>query len=205
MIIQYPSLSLLKYNFTCLFLAVLGLHRFGWVLSGCGERVLSEGVHRLQIHGLQLLVGLVVVTRGLSGCGPWVPCGLLALWQRSLLGLGIEPMTPALADGFLSLVQPGKSSPSLPLNTVSVLTSTCLMLTQPLQLLFAYCLYVRSVPLLLLSTNLCFYLKRHLFRQHVAGSSFIFLDTVFQFLFCCCCILRYNYHCGGFMSIICYF
>ena len=93
----------------------------------------------------------------------------------------------------------------LPLNTVSVLTSTCLMLTQPLQLLFAYCLYVRSVPLLLLSTNLCFYLKRHLFRQHVAGSSFIFLDTVFQFLFCCCCILRYNYHCGGFMSIICYF
>ena len=101
MIIQYPSLSLLKYNFTCLFLAVLGLHCFGWAFSGCVERVLSEGMHRLQTHGLQPLVGLVVVTPELSGCGPWVPCGLLALWQRSLPGLGIEPLTPALADSYL--------------------------------------------------------------------------------------------------------
>ena len=130
----------------------------------------------------------------------WFTCPVAAesSWTRNRT---TDPCT----GRFLSLVQPGKSSPSLPLNTVSVLTSTCLMLTQPLQLLFAYCLYVRSVPLLLLSTNLCFYLKRHLFRQHIAGSSFIFLDTVFQFLFCCCCILRYNYHGGGFMSIICYF
>ena len=45
-------------------------------------------------------MGLVVLAQGLS-CS--VACGIF------LPGPGIKPMSPALAGGFLSIVQPGKS------------------------------------------------------------------------------------------------
>ena len=60
----------------------------------------------------------VVVARGLSSCGSWAlerrlsSCGaqaelLRGMWD--LPGLGIEPMSPALAGGFLTTAPPGKS------------------------------------------------------------------------------------------------
>ena len=62
------------------------------LLSGCGVRVSHGGgffvvEHRLQVHGLQQLL-----------CGMW-----------NLPRLGIKPVCPALADGFVSTGPPGKS------------------------------------------------------------------------------------------------
>ena len=54
-------------------------------LSSCGSRALE---HRL------------------SSCGAWASL-LCSMWD--LPGLGIEPMTPALAGGFLTTAPPGKS------------------------------------------------------------------------------------------------
>ena len=59
----------------------------------------------------------VVVAHGLSSCGTWAiehrlsSCGTWALllggmWD--LPGPGFEPVSPALADGFLTTVSPGK-------------------------------------------------------------------------------------------------
>ena len=80
-----------------------------------GAQALDSWAHRLGSCDSWAL------ERRLGGCGPRVqlPCGV---W--SLPGPEIEPMSPALAGGFLPLVQPGKSSPSLSLKTVSVLTFT---------------------------------------------------------------------------------
>ena len=61
--------------------------------------------------------GSVVVARGLSSCGSWAPehrlssCGTRAsllhgMWD--LPGPGLEPMSPALAGGFLTAAPPGK-------------------------------------------------------------------------------------------------
>ena len=47
---------------------------------------------------------------GLSSCGTWALL-LRGMWK--LPSPGIEPMSPALADGFLSTESPGKSSPSI--------------------------------------------------------------------------------------------
>ena len=60
----------------------------------------------------------VVVVRGLSSCGSQAPehrlssCGaraelLCGIWD--LPGPGLEPMSPALAGGFLTTTPPGKS------------------------------------------------------------------------------------------------
>ena len=60
----------------------------------------------------------VVVARGLSSCGSWAlecrlsNCGAQALLLRGmwdLPGPGLEPVSPALAGGFLTTVPPGKS------------------------------------------------------------------------------------------------
>ena len=48
----------------------------------------------------------VVVARGLSSCGAWA-LSLRGMWD--LPGPGIEPMSPALTGGFLTIVPPGKS------------------------------------------------------------------------------------------------
>ena len=64
----------------------------------------------------------VVAVRGLSSCGLWAlerrlsSCGAWAWLLRGmwdLPGPGIEPMSPALAGGFLTTVPPGKSNLSL--------------------------------------------------------------------------------------------
>ena len=60
----------------------------------------------------------VVVACGLSSCGLWAPkhrlssCVTRALLLRgmwSLPGPGLEPVSPALAGGFLTTAPPGKS------------------------------------------------------------------------------------------------
>ena len=60
----------------------------------------------------------VVVARGLSSCGSWaLECRLssCAAWAYLLCGMwdlpgpGLEPVSPALAGGFLTTVSPGKS------------------------------------------------------------------------------------------------
>ena len=62
----------------------------------------------------------VVVARGLSSCGSWAlerrlsSCGAWAsllsrMWD--LPGPGLEPMSPALAGGFLTTAPPGKFPP----------------------------------------------------------------------------------------------
>ena len=65
--------------------------------------------------------GSVVVARGLSSCGLWPlerrlsSCGTRAqllhgMWD--LPGLGLEPMSPASAGGFLTTAPPGKPHPT---------------------------------------------------------------------------------------------
>ena len=50
----------------------------------------------------------VVVARGLSSCGTWALL-LQGMWDLS--GLGIKPLSPALAGGVLTTAPPGKSQP----------------------------------------------------------------------------------------------
>ena len=61
----------------------------------------------------------VVVARGLSSCGSWAlerrlsTCAAqaqLLCGMRDLPGPGLEPVSPALAGGFLTTAPPGKSS-----------------------------------------------------------------------------------------------
>ena len=58
--------------------------------------------HGLSAHGLQQLwhMGSVVVAHGLS-------CSTAGMWD--LPGPGLEPVSPALAGGFLTIAPPGKS------------------------------------------------------------------------------------------------
>ena len=63
----------------------------------------------------------VVVAHGLSSCGSGAlgcrlsSCGTQALLLHSMWDLprpGIEPLSPALAGGFLTTAPPGKSEPA---------------------------------------------------------------------------------------------
>ena len=104
---------------------MLGLHCCAWVFSSCGSRALPF----LAVLGLLIAVASrcraralgmsasVVVARGLSSCGSWAlehrlsSCGARASLLRGtwdLPGPGIEPMSPALAGGFLTTAPPGK-------------------------------------------------------------------------------------------------
>ena len=51
--------------------------------------------------------GLRTLERRLSSCGPWSEL-LPGMWD--LPGPGIESMSPALTEGFVSFVPPGKPS-----------------------------------------------------------------------------------------------
>ena len=57
------------------------------------------------VHGLSSC-GLWGLERRLSSCGTWASL-LHDMWD--LPGPGIEPVSPALAGGFLTTVPPGKS------------------------------------------------------------------------------------------------
>ena len=63
----------------------------------------------------------VVVARGLSSCGAWAQL-LRSMWD--LPRSGIEPVSPALAGGFLIIVPPGK----LPLNFFKLSCVLCELL-----------------------------------------------------------------------------
>ena len=108
------------------FLAALGLRFCVWAFCSCGERGLLFVVvcrllivvaslvteHRLQVHRLQQLWHV-----GFNSCGSWAlehrlsSCGaraqlLHSMWD--LPGPGLEPVSPALAGGFLTTAPPGK-------------------------------------------------------------------------------------------------
>ena len=88
-----------------------------WAFSSCSEQgLLFTAIHRLLVvasrggfsWGAQALGvrALVCAVCRLSSCGAQA---LLLLGMWNLLGPRIEPVPPALADGFLSIVPPGKS------------------------------------------------------------------------------------------------
>ena len=101
------------YNFfnSSLLLAVLGLcccaqasSVCGWPASHCGgffccgPQALGVQVSLVATHGLSSC-GSWALECGLSGCGTWtqLPCGMWDLPRP-----GIEPVSPALAGGFLT-------------------------------------------------------------------------------------------------------
>ena len=110
-------------------LAVLGFHCCTRGSSSCGEwgLILHCGAWASHCGGFSCCgawaLGVwasVAVARGLSSCGSWAlecrlsSCGTWAqllhrMWD--LPGPGIEPMSPALAGGFLTTAPPGKSPP----------------------------------------------------------------------------------------------
>ena len=95
-------------------MAALGLHRWAWAFSSCGER----GLHFVSVHGLLLLrstgprrasfssCGSRALERRLSSCGA---CAWLLHGMWDLPGPGLEPVSPALAGGFLTTAPWGKS------------------------------------------------------------------------------------------------
>ena len=124
--------------FICIFFLFLKIYLFiyfwlCWVFvaaRGLSLLAASGGYSSLRCAGLSLQwllllwstgsrhMGSVVVARGLSSCGSWAlerrlsSCGsqaqlLCSTWD--LPGPGLEPMSPALAGGFLTTVPPGKS------------------------------------------------------------------------------------------------
>ena len=91
-------------------MAALGLH--------CGVRASHCGGFSCCGAGALGSQASVVVAHGLSSCGLWAlecrlsSCGAWAYLLRGmwdLPGAGIEPMSPAMAGGFLTTVPPGKS------------------------------------------------------------------------------------------------
>ena len=89
-----------------LFLAVLGLRFCARAFSSCGER----GPLFIAVRGPLTVVASLVVehrlqTRRLSSCGSRAQL-LCSMWD--LPAPGLEPMSPALAGGFLTTAPPGK-------------------------------------------------------------------------------------------------
>ena len=109
-----------------IFLAVLGLHCCAQAFSSCSK----QGLLFVVVRGLLIAVAClccgaralgtqasVFMARGLSSCGSRAlqrrlsSCGAQAqllhgMWD--LPGPGLEPMSPAQADGFLTTAPPGK-------------------------------------------------------------------------------------------------
>ena len=106
--ILHTHRELSVYLFIYSFLAVLGLCCYTWAFSSCSKQGLLSSCGARASHcggfsccGAQALghVGSVVV-----GC-----TGLVALWHVKFPRPGVEPMSPALAGGFLTTGPPGKS------------------------------------------------------------------------------------------------
>ena len=101
-----------------LFLAALGLRCCSRALSSCGERgLLFVAVCRLLMRWLLLLQSTGSRHAGFCSCGLRAlvcrlnSCGARAWLLRSmwdLPGQGLEPISSALAGGFLTTVPPGK-------------------------------------------------------------------------------------------------
>ena len=73
--------------------------------SCCGARALGLWASVVAAHGLSSCGSRALELR-LSSCGAWAYL-LRGMWD--LPGPGIEPMSPALAGGFLTPLPPGKS------------------------------------------------------------------------------------------------
>ena len=114
---QHRMSYLFVFNkFIYLFLAVLGLCCCMRAFSRCSE----QGLLFLMVCGLLIAVASLVAEQGLQVCGLqqlWC-VGSRAqaqqLWRTGcgmwdLPGPGLEPMSPALAGGFLTTAPPGKS------------------------------------------------------------------------------------------------
>ena len=114
------------FNFIYLLLATLGLRCCARAFSSCGERGLLFrcGSRASHCSGFSCCGARapgawapVVVARGLSSCGSQAlerrlsSCGSwaeLLRGMRYLPGPGLEPVSPALAGGFLTTAPPGK-------------------------------------------------------------------------------------------------
>ena len=99
--------------FLVLLLAVLGLHCYAWTLS-----TVSGSYSLVVMLGLLMAVASLSVERGLSTCGSQAlehrlsSCGAqahLCCHLCDLPGPGVEPVSPALAGGFLTTEPPGKA------------------------------------------------------------------------------------------------
>ena len=77
---------------------MLGLHCFARAFSNSCK----QGLAFIAVHRFLLAVASLIVEHRLSSCG--------SMWN--LPGPGIEPVSPALADGVLTSRLPGKSPPS---------------------------------------------------------------------------------------------
>ena len=112
-------LSLIVY-FIYLLLVAPGLGCCVWAVSSCGPAgLLWLWCVGFSLWQLLLFQGTGSRRRGFSSCG---------MRSQFLYGIlpprpGIEPMSPALAGGFLSVVSPGKSHPFL-LNRSSLVSGT---------------------------------------------------------------------------------
>ena len=106
----------LTFIYLCLFLAVLGLHCCMQAFSGCSDwGILCCGLQAYHCGGLSCCRGQVLGA-GLSSCSSWAlehmgfrSCGPLAkmlfgMWD--LPRLGLQPLSPALADRFLTTGPP---------------------------------------------------------------------------------------------------
>ena len=103
---QVRKASCFKKNNCYLFLAVLGVRRFVWAFSSCSE----QGPHFIEVRGLLIAVAFLAAEHRVQACrlqqqwleGPVVDTrALLLRGMWNLSGLGIEPMSFALADRFL--------------------------------------------------------------------------------------------------------
>ena len=90
--------------------------------SCCGPRALVVQASVVAAHGLSSCGTRALRHAGFSCCGTWAQQLWLAgsraltqwLWRTALVapwhvGQGIEPLSPALAGGFLTTAPPGKS------------------------------------------------------------------------------------------------
>ena len=94
-----------------MFLAALGLHCFTWAFSSCskGGPLSSYRVQASHCRGF-LCWSMGSTALRFSSCGPWAQL-LLGMWN--LPEPGIEPLSSALAGGFLTTGPPGKPSVSV--------------------------------------------------------------------------------------------
>ena len=109
-------LLFLKIYLFYLFLAVFGLHCCVWAFSSCVKwGLLFVVVRGLLIAVASLCCGAwalgawasVVAACRFSSCGSWAWL-FHGMWD--LPGSGLEPVSPALAGGFLTTAPPGKPS-----------------------------------------------------------------------------------------------
>ena len=98
-------------------LAALGLRCCVWAFSSCGK----QGLLFVALHGLLLLQSTGSRRVGFSSCGSRAlerrlsSCGTRASLLRGMWNLprpGLEPVSPALAGGFLTTAPPGKARAS---------------------------------------------------------------------------------------------